>query len=268
MKTGKRIGVGISQDGRWTHRARSAVGVVSAVAVGVGIILVGVAAAEPPAQPDWDSLQNTWKQEYSNKFQPTTIGNEYDVLLLTGQRLRAKLLSVERDSITMQRGSRQASFPRDKLDMRSRARFFQRDYADYCATKRLEKEQRKHELEKDYSQRRQMGRLANEYASVAGRLQSSRLHAFLKVSQVLGESSLCYMDGHEQPIIVHGIGKNLVDGDSWRGTIHPAGMQTYTTVMGASKKVRAYTIIPPDSIPVLKKRLEEIDREMNELRSR
>ncbi len=42
------------------------------------------------------------------------------------------------------------------------------------------------------------------------------------------------------PIMVHGLPRNLVDGSRWEGALFSAGIGRYTTVLGAGKTVKRY----------------------------
>lgn len=53
-------------------------------------------------------------------------------------------------------------------------------------------------------------------------------------------------------IFVHGLGAGMIDGQTWKGKLWPAGTYTYTTVLGASRTIRAYVTTPEEMIARLK----------------
>jgi len=131
------------------------------------------------------------------------------------------------------------------------------------ARKRLEKEKQEYESKRMAAKQMQGAALANEYAVTKGRLESLRATATLRVSQVIGADALCYEGNADEPVFVYGIGGQVVDGDTWRGTLYGKGTRSYNTVLGAPKKVRAYTPIPPPEVASLIHRLSELEREMS-----
>lgn len=44
-----------------------------------------------------------------------------------------------------------------------------------------------------------------------------------------------------EPVFITGISSGYVDGQTWTGVVYPIGAYNYTTVMGASKKIKKYT---------------------------
>jgi hypothetical protein len=46
----------------------------------------------------------------------------------------------------------------------------------------------------------------------------------------------------EEPVFIVGLSSGYVDGESWSGRIYPIGTYNYTTVQGAPKKIKKYTL--------------------------
>ncbi|MCG2658625.1 MAG: hypothetical protein L6437_00055 [Kiritimatiellae bacterium] len=45
----------------------------------------------------------------------------------------------------------------------------------------------------------------------------------------------------DEPVFIQGVSRGYVDGDTWTGRIYPIGTYSYTTTIGAPKKIRRYT---------------------------
>lgn len=56
-------------------------------------------------------------------------------------------------------------------------------------------------------------------------------------------SSYTEQEKVDEPVFIEGIDPSLVDGDSWEGKMYLIGTYSYTTVNGATKKVRRFTAL-------------------------
>ena len=95
--------------------------------------------------------------------------------------------------------------------------------------------------------RDQKARLMQTVAEVNTSLDKLAKKMDLQITQVTKDGALC------GSVFIYGLSEGMADRDWWSGTVYPAGFYEYTTVLGASKKIRAYAISKEMAVAIMTK---------------
>lgn len=97
------------------------------------------AAADPMqmSREELEALLNEYRAHYRERFRTPARDAEVSIQYRTGRSMDVRFRSVEGDSIRVLLNGATLTLPRAELSARSRAMFYEDDYAEYMARRRL-----------------------------------------------------------------------------------------------------------------------------------
>lgn len=217
-------------------------------------------------EPNWTEREAALRQEYERTLKKPDLSKEVVLTYRTGKAFRGVVSELLDDAVILKTQNMSITLQRNLLNEQTQAHLWppsregQFVYATLEAEKKMYREQEAKRVTAHYDAliapiKKTLFRLDDQIrqveTSVAGR-----------IIQVVGEQEegvLFDANGFSEIIYIAGLGRNHVDGDRWSGQVYHIGAQSYTTVLGASKKVHKYSTQPPRQVSEMIRKFKDTE---------